>query len=256
MVTVDVLIPVLGRPARAKPVYDSLVASVSEADADVRPLFLCSPGDDDEIATLVEQGLPFKVVAWPPGPGDWARKINWALTITDGKWVFTGADDLYFHPGWLQACLAVHAQTEAKVIGTNDMGNPSVISGLYATHLLVEREYALTAVADEPGHLLCEKYDHNCPDTELVETARYRRTYAPARDAFVEHLHPAWRKGTDDATYRKGKLNHGDDRRLFMRRRHLWMGRVIAAENMRQAREQRLARMQGGPRRVARWPQR
>ncbi len=217
--------PVLDRPAAVAPLVASLDESVlrdRRAGWKVELVFVCSPEDRAEIAAVRACDLQPLIVPWPAGPGDYARKINHAARTFDTAWVFTAADDLRFHPGWLSACIKRHVRTGCRVIGTNDLGNPYVMRGMYATHLLVHREYVERGTIDEPGVIFHEGYDHNCVDTELVETAKIRREFAFAKDAHVEHLHPSWKKGTEDATYRKGRAHHADDRQLLNHRRALW----------------------------------
>jgi hypothetical protein len=216
--SVAVLIPVLDRPHRVEPLVESLRATEPRAI----PTFLVTPGDDAELAAVRAVGGDYWVVGWDAGAGDYARKMNYGFTHTLEEWKFLAADDLVFHPGWLDACLAAHARTDACVIGTNDLGNGLVISGRHSTHSLVHRDYLECGTVDAPGLLLHEGYDHNFVDTEFVETAIWRGTFAPARDALVEHLHPFWHKSATDATYLKGQRAYHDDQRLFQTRRRLW----------------------------------
>lgn len=165
---VAVIIPVLGRPERVAP----LVRSVRTDDR-CWPMFMCSPGDDAEIAEVrrhAEQGPALMhVVEWEAGQGDYARKINAAFRVAVEKgydWCLLAADDVVFHPGWLDACLRVHAATEACVVGTNDLGNSLVMQGRHATHSLVHRDYLECGTIDEDGKILHEGYHHNFCNTE------------------------------------------------------------------------------------------
>lgn len=232
--TVAVLIPVLNRPERAKPLWESLRASARCVD--LHAYFLISPGDDAELeAVRAALGPPAVftpgsawLVDWEPGPGDYARKINYgadlAVKRAGAKFVFLGADDLVFHPGWIERALATHMETGACVVGTNDLGNRTVMAGLHATHSLVHADYLDCGTIDEPdsGKLLHEGYDHNECDVEFVGTAIARQTWAMALDSIVEHAHPFWAKGEHDATYEKGQLHAEDDRLLRESRRRLW----------------------------------
>jgi hypothetical protein len=154
--------------------------------------------------------------------GGYARKVNQAADAIMADWYLTGADDLRFHPGWLRAAIDRHAKTGALVIGTNDLHNPSVVRGMYATHLLVHRDYMARGTWDEPGKILHEGYHHNCVDTELVETAKVRGTYAFARESHIEHLHPIFKGAPDDSTYRLGRAHHAEDKALLRERRKMW----------------------------------
>jgi hypothetical protein len=225
---VAVLIPVLSRPDRVAPLLASLEGTGAGLDEKplIRPTFLCSPDDEAEIAAVAATGLVPLVVEWEPGQGDYARKINHGATNVAADWFFLGADDLRFHPGWLAACLLVHSQTGACVIGTNDLGNPRVTAGEHATHSLVHADYRECGTLDEPDSykLLHEGYWHNFVDDEFVGTAKQRGTFAMAADAHVEHLHPNWRKSRDDETYRRGLATFHVDQALHFQRSRRWRG--------------------------------
>jgi hypothetical protein len=226
-----VLTPVLGRPERAAPVAASIRASDDRAE----PLFLCSPGDDDEIAACRDSGWTI-VVPWECGPADYGRKMNRGVELARSygfDWAFLGADDLVFHPGWLDQCLRVWERTGACVVGTNDMGNQRVISGRHSTHTLVHVDYLDCGTIDEAGKILHEGYGHSFCDDEFVQTAQMRGTYVHAGEAFVEHQHPNWGKGEDDATYRKGMSSFDADRRLYERRKQMFARRMSAGERRR-----------------------
>jgi hypothetical protein len=216
---VAVLLPVLNRPERAQIVVDS----IRDADDRAQPVFLCSPGDDAEIAAVNATGVPAIVVPWPPGHGDWAKKINLAFRLLAHEWFLFGADDLRFHAGWLEACLQQHVRSSACVIGTNDMGNARVLAGHHSTHPLVHRDYLECGTADDDGIVLHEGYIHQFTDDEFVQTALVRRTFSFARTAYVEHLHPHWGKGQDDETYRLGNAGFAQDQLLYNQRKHLWL---------------------------------
>jgi hypothetical protein len=223
---VEVLVPVLDRPHRIAPFGASLRASLTDPvrkpSDQVRTLFLCTEGDKAELAELRAQGARYAVLPGERRPGDYARKINLGVRSNGADWFFLAADDLAFQPGWLEACLAVHEQTGALVIGTADLGNPMVRLGMHSTHTLVHRDYLEQGTIDDPTRLLHEGYDHNCVDVEFVETAMWRQVWAFAAEARVEHLHPLWRKAQTDGTYRLGQTSHLADMQLLRARWHLW----------------------------------
>lgn len=190
----------------------------------MRLVFLCSPGDDEKIeACRAVTSAETVVVPFEREGGDYARKINYGISITDEEWVFQGADDLTFHEGWLEAALrtAERLNTAPGVIGTQDLGNRMVKFGRHSTHSLVSRSYAEEGTVDGPG-LMHEGYFHNFVDTEMVETAIYRRRWAFSKQAVVEHLHPHWHKGEMDATYELGLGEFRADQLRFFERRKLW----------------------------------
>jgi hypothetical protein len=214
-----IAIPVLGRPWRAASVYESATGAT---DVPHRVVFLVSPADDAQRAACVATGAEVIDVSWSPGPGDWARKINAAYYRSDEPWIFLGADDLCFCDGWASAALAVGEETDAGVVGTNDDGNPRVKAGQHSTHPLVRRSYVDALGTIDGIGILCEQYDHQYSDDELVETAKSRGAWAFARDAEVEHLHPYFGKAEMDETYEKALRATQADKTLFERRRHLW----------------------------------
>lgn len=221
MTSVAVLIPVLNRPERAAVIAENIRATEERAT----PVFICSPGDTAEIAACAETSERTLVVTWEPGRGDWARKLNFAFGMTSDEWKLLGADDLRFYPGWFDACLKAATRVRACVVGTNDLGNSRVLAGNHSTHPLVHRDYMECGTADEDGKILHEGYTHQFTDDEFCQTAMVRRTFAFAREAHVEHLHPHWAKGKWDATYERGQAGFSEDRLLYERRKHLWLGR-------------------------------
>lgn len=220
--SVAILIPVLNRPGRVRPLLESI--EESSRFVELRPVFIVSHGDEPEKRALLEEGFDWITLDDDPGPGDYAKKINLGVVSTRDEFVFFAADDLRFYPGWIERALACHLETGACVVGTNDLGNHEVVAGRHSTHTLVHRDYMECGVIDDPDRVLCEKYAHNWVDAEFVATAQARETYWSARDSIVEHLHPLWRKAETDTTYERGQEHFETDRRLFTQRRQLWEG--------------------------------
>lgn len=218
---IAVLAPVLRRPDRAGPLAESLFAS--EPDATL--MWLCSPGDLEEQQACQAAGGVVTVVAWEPGHADWARKINYGFALARNlgcRWMLLGSDDLRFHAGWADEAVRVGDETGACVVGTNDLGNATVMRGDHSTHPLVHRDYLECGTVDAEGRIASECYWHNWVDAELVQTAKSRGTWAFADGSHVEHLHPFWRKGDDDPVYQLGRSHYKDDQDLYYSRRHLW----------------------------------
>lgn len=219
---IAVLIPVLDRPERAYKVVKSIRTSSQERH---RVLFLCSPGDSTEIFACKHTDADVHVVDWAPGRGDFARKINLGYELTEEEFVFCGADDLTFGPGWDREALAVASETGAGVIGTWDGANPKTMAGEHATHPLVRRSYIeeYGGTFDGTGSIYCELYDHQCVDNELVEVAQARGQWAFARKSKILHHHPIFDRTVPmDATYKKALAGGRDDIALLMQRRRAW----------------------------------
>lgn len=216
-------VPVLARPHRAQPLVDSFAAATPEGLA--RLLFVCTPGDNEQIEACLWTDADVLVTEWPSGAGDYAMKCNLAARMTTEPWIFTGADDLHFHPGWAEEALEVGEQLEMGMIGTDDLGNGLVRQGRHSTHSLFRRSYVdECGTIDEPGLIYHEGYGHQQCDVEAYETAVARGCFAFAPRSKVEHLHAFWGKAEMDATYEKGLASSRADQRLFLQRRRLWRG--------------------------------
>lgn len=216
---IDILVPVLGRPDNAQKTADSIhkVATVPTT-----VVFLCTRGDDPEIDACKRTGCITHLV--DDGDHQYARKINAGIDANygDAEFFFMGADDLTFYPGWDRTAIFAWEASGRPVIGTNDMGNSTVMAGLHSTHTLMHRSYIEQGTIDDPTRVLHEGYEHNYVDSEFIETAKARDAFIFAADSIVEHLHPFWRKGPDDLIYKRGRDGYHRDRRLFQTRRRLW----------------------------------
>ncbi len=231
---IDILVPVLGRPANVGPFLES----VTVTKAPHRLIFICSKRDRVQIEACRETGAETWVVDWNAGRGDFARKINWAYERTEAEWVFQGADDIRFHPGWDSFALGTARRSGKRVIGTNDLHNPLVKRQLHSTHTLFARSYIeeLGGTEDGTGKVFCELYDHQFVDTEFIEVAKRREEWVFSPHSHVEHLHPAWGLAHTDPTYQKAVRHTGLDFRLYRRR----MGLSVRLDR----RERRLLRIQ------------
>lgn len=221
---VVIIVPVLRRPHRVEP----LIASIERAtDQPHRVLFVCTPEDEAQRSAVDAAGAERIDLEGPLRAGDYARKINAGYRASTEPLLFLAADDLNFHPHWLERAADLLTD-RVQVIGTNDLGNPAVRRGRHATHSLVTREYCdHRGTVDGPGQVLHEGYEHNFVDSEFVATAMARRAWAFARRSVVEHLHPHWNKGAMDSTYERGLAGFERDRRVFRRRSEMWKGRRL-----------------------------
>lgn len=233
---IDILIPVLNRPQRVMPLVESIMDATEEG---FRILFITSSEDIDEQEAVEEATEMYSNIGWgctgrPAGPGDYANKINIGVAVGElsiplvSPWIFTGADDLNFHPGWDTRAYEYMETFEPNkipgVIGTNDLGNGMVMAGRHATHSLVSRDYIRRQGGSwsGPGQVYYEGYDHQFCDTELVAAAQQRGEWGFARESVVEHMHPFWGKGEQDATYTKGLAMSREDSKLFHERKRMY----------------------------------
>lgn len=225
---VAVIVPVLGRPAAAVPLAESLRASQDGLVLDL--WFVCSPDDLEQRDACADAVGYTRILdaPWPIGTrGDYARKINLGLWSTDADWLFCGADDLTFRKGWAEAAVDELEATQTGFCGTNDLANPRVMAGVHATHPLVRRSYAVECgTIDTPGLIYHEGYWHQYVDNEATATAMHRNCWSFAADAVVEHHHPIFDRAVErDATYELGDLHRAEDQRLNRERARLWGGR-------------------------------
>lgn len=234
MPEVAVIIPVLNRPQCILPVVTSIVFSAPKAEVILVPS--CHHAQGASMYNELEDALELSnYVSWysyhdtNPAVGNYAKKINWALQFTEAAWVFTGADDLLFHAGWLESARSFMVQDHVGVVGTNDLGHPRVYA-LHetSTHSLVRRSYIEElGTIDEPGKVLHEGYVHEFVDDELVGTAKFRRAWVFSPNSLVEHLHPIWGKAMWDATYEDQGRRMSESRALYAERCKLWGGTPI-----------------------------
>lgn len=216
-----IVVPLLHRAHRMPTMLASAQATVPAA----RVLAVCTPNDTAVIRAVDAAGVERLMVPYDP-TGDWARKINAGYRHTTEPLIFTGADDLLFHPGWFEAATA-KLGPGVGVVGTNDMCNPRVMRGEHATHFLVTREYAdKQGTLDGPGAVVVECYVHEYVDTEAVGTAKKRGSWIFAVDSVVKHQHPLCEESIDsdgrDPHYREQRRRMRQSWPLFRKRQRLW----------------------------------
>lgn len=208
-----VIVPVLRRPEHAAPFMASLRASTGLATC----YAVVQDGDDEAEKAWAAAGA----VIVPSGDRTtFAQKVNDGYRASLEPWLFLVGSDVRFHPGWLDHAQAIGNTYEAHLVGTNDLGNPRVMAGAHATHMLVRRSYVdeVGASWDGPGVVCHEGYRHWFVDDELVTAAKLRDVWQMAIGSIVEHLHPLWGKGENDDVYELGQ-SHGDhDRQVFQAR--------------------------------------
>lgn len=215
---IDIIIPTLGRPEQLARVVANIDGNTV---ANHRVVFVCEARDTASIAAVEALGLEPVINR---RTANYQGAVNSAWDVSTAEWLFCGADDLNFHPGW-DVWLPGYRGGPFKVFGTNDLYNGYVLKGWHSTHSLVHRSYLEEhgGVADEgPGSFLFEGYDHNFCDTEFISTAKMRATFRPCLDSIVEHLHPAAGKAEIDATYERSMAEFDRDEKIYEMRRSLW----------------------------------
>lgn len=215
-----VLVPVLGRPDTFAPLLESLQATTPGASV----LWLATAGYRATLTELDRLDQRVEIVGWR-STGDYARKINHGVRVTDQPLIFMGACDLRFHAGWFEHavdCLSDRIQ----VVGTNDLGNLRTVKGNHSTHSLLTRQYARLGTIDDPTRVLHEGYVHEFVDDEFVGTAKYRAAFQHCPESEVEHLHPMWHREIPwDDSYRGQADRMRKSRPLYRNRRRMWRTR-------------------------------
>ncbi len=210
---IAVIVPVLGRPQHAASFMASLRASTGLAHV----YAVCQGDDPDTAAAWLDAGAE---VLESGEQTSFAAKANLGYAKTSEPWVLLVGSDVHFYPGWLDQALAAAAPGPYHVVGTNDCGNPRVIAGEHATHMLIRRAYIdeVGASWDGPGIVAHEGYRHWAVDDEIVTAAKQRGVWAMALGSKIEHMHPMWGKAEDDKIYQLGQSFAEQDLKLFQER--------------------------------------
>lgn len=200
------------RPHNAAPFMKSLAAS------DAGPHTVYAVADPDDIDTQEAWGDAGAHLLVSQRGHTFANKVQHAYLNTVEPWLLLVGDDVWFHPGWYQAALAV--SDGFSLISTNDCGNPFVMAGERATHPIIRRTWVDESGAswDGPGVIAHEGYAHQFVDCEWSVKAHDDRVFVYAPDCRIEHLHPTWGHGGLDDVYLLGQSSTAADHRLFTER--------------------------------------
>lgn len=217
MTTVAVCLPTLGRARQFEQRAGDLLAQPEPRGA--RLIVALSVVASDGATVAAAERL---LDAYPARVAMFAREhpetavIGWNLAYalaSGADWFVLGADDIVWRAGWLQQALAVAAQTGAQVVGLNDGGHTNLVH--YAPHYMASRWFCERVLG---GHIAPPEYRSWWFDREICERAGALGLYAPAWDAWAEHMHPDWYQAEMDDTYRFGARYHSVDRVLYLNR--------------------------------------
>jgi len=226
---VAVIVPVAKRN-NAKAFLTSLHDSLTVGQRDRVTVYVMADATDQETVNAWTEARNLYPATWifakkyAEPMGTFAEKVNEGYRVGDPKpWLFIVGDDVKFHAGWLDQAMETAHATGKHVIGTNDLGNPSVTSGNHATHMFIRREYVDKTGAswDGPGVVCHEGYRHWFVDNELIAAAKQVGAWAPCLLSHVEHMHPLWKKGPDDEVYRIGQEAAEADRERWWARQQI-----------------------------------
>lgn len=209
---VAVIVPVMRRPQNAEPFMRSLRASTGLATA-------YAIYDEDDLDTRDAWKNAGAEVVQSSGTS-FAVKVNDGYRATTEPNLFVVGDDVHFRPGWYDHAAYTMGVSGCRVVGVNDLGNPRVMRGEHATHMLIARDYIDDHGAswDGPGVVCHEGYSHWFVDDEIVAAAKSRGTFLVSLGAKVEHLHPLFGKGQMDDVYERGTRRKEQDQKVFVAR--------------------------------------
>lgn len=208
---IAIFIPTLYRPKNLPKVINSIYdTAFNECN-----IYAMCPDDDIESQEILDE---YDVKFWTDkGDMRFAKRIQWMYRMTNESWFLTGADDLVFTEGWLDA--AKPFMNNYSVISFEDNCNPT----LPGTNFLIRRKYIKedSGVVDSPNTVFCQEYFHNFVDNELWGTAIKRGVFAKC-PGVIEHLHPTIGKAEWDDIYEVAQQNFHNDATLFHMRSHMW----------------------------------
>lgn len=199
-------------PAMRTHHYERIVANV----ADVTPepyRIVWMVGTDADAAELDRLGQSY----FRDTGGTWGGRLNHMYHNTSESYLFLGADDLKWHPHWLEHAMTIMARVDG-VVSVNDQWQAA------GTSALVSRNYidTMSGTVDESDTLIHPGYTHHGSETELFETAAMRGRYAYCAESLVEHMHFIVGKSEDDDVYALGASRTVENVTLYQKRRHLW----------------------------------
>ncbi len=219
---IDILVPTLGRQKALQPLAANILNATPDGSFHV--IFVADEAD-------LETRQVLDKLCFPGGPwsqviedGTYPHKTNAAYLAGSADLVLPTADDVVFHPGWLDAVLNALEDPSVQVVGTDDL-SPATADRTHATMPVLRRSYCESPGASwhEPGKVFHEGFHHQYAETEICALAQHRGVWTFAEDAVIEHRHPDWNSRPRDATDEKGNGQNTDaDRNLFHRRQRQW----------------------------------
>lgn len=199
-------------PAMRKQFFERIVSNIEETTPEPHRI-VWMVGTDADAAELDRLGQFY----FRDNGGTWGSRLNHMYHNTSEPYIFLGADDLKWHPRWLEHAMTIMRRIDG-VVSVNDQWQS------YGTSALVSRNYITTmsGTMDEDDTLIHPGYTHHGSETELFETAAKRGRYAYCTESVVEHLHFILGKSEDDEVYALGASRTVENVTLYQKRRHLW----------------------------------
>lgn len=205
---VSVVIPTRHRAEGLARSLQSLLATTQGFE--VEPVVVADLDDGETLARFRASDAPWKVVVNPDPELTGIPKWNLGAAASTGDWLVTGADDVVWQPGWLQAALN---SRHSGFVGLNDgRTDPQKFS----THYMLTRGLAIDLLG---GVLQVPAYRAWYSDIEVCERMRRAGRYVTAPEPSLEHAHPALGTGPRDELHERAQVFYAADKDTFERRR-------------------------------------
>lgn len=175
---VAIFIPTYKRPSEMIRVYES----VSEATPEEHEVYFVLEADDSESLALATVNNYSFVIN--EGEFGYPESINTAYHKTDEHLFFMGADNLIFHPNWLENAFNWFGKG-VEVVGVNSLHDIRVEIGETAKNCLVKRSY-IKRFSGVVGNENTVLYNYPYYMEEFVETAKARGMFLSAKRSIVE----------------------------------------------------------------------
>jgi len=190
---ITILCPSRGRPDKFKAFLDT-VKETSDGGVEVL-LYL-----DDDDKTLLNYPEDPILTIYIDTPRYLGPAYQYLYERSDGDIVMMGADDIRFRQqGWADKVVASATQDNIFLSSFDDGGRPKKENG----HPFMGRGFV-----DAIGFLTHKDIAHACVDNWVVDIARgIDRFYY--LDLGIEHVHPKYKKGQWDDTYKRRSVNDG-----------------------------------------------
>jgi glycosyltransferase involved in cell wall biosynthesis len=205
--TVSVLLATTGRPSLAERCIQGVRDTTRGHSVEIIVAVDADPESRDRLTPLADQLLYSSEYRGS------SQAWNDCLAASTGDPVVLAADDLIWHPGWLDAALRTLAAFPGGwgFVGFNDGHWGEELS----THWLVSRRLIIEAFG---GVITWPCYAHSFQDREANERARQAGRYAWCQDARVEHEHWLFGDRAQDLTDARALGGHGESERVFHQR--------------------------------------
>jgi hypothetical protein len=204
---VSIIVPTLSRPTQLRRNMERLLETVRGLDTEIIIVAEVNRSSVDAMA-----GLPVKVLfreEWRGSVAGWNR----GAAAATGDLLVTGADDLWWHDGWLEAALGAMQQAGTCYVGLNDCihsGNTGIV-----THWAITRQ----GVIDHTGGCLhIPAYRTAWTDIEIKERMLRASQFQWCAKAMVEHRHHITGAAYVDKCYLIQKQHMAGDEDTFRQR--------------------------------------